>query len=246
MEHKFGRIYEPDSRNVLYQIAPFLSGEIVSKTWDLNVWLDQGSEGACVGFGFAHELNADPSKVMCSAFCAFDIYYAAQRIDPWPGGSYPGATPFYEGTSVLAGAKIVRDWGHYSEFRWAFTENEVARAVSQLGPVVIGVNWYQGMLDTDANGYIAPTGSVQGGHCVVVIGIDVEEDCYIIHNSWGQGWGENGRAKIKRSDMALLLDDDGEALIPVRTVVTDPVNPEPVRCGFFCKIWRTIKALFGF
>ncbi|MDD5706625.1 MAG: hypothetical protein PHR35_11940 [Kiritimatiellae bacterium] len=76
--------------------------------WACNAWLDQGSEGACVGFGLAHELAAEPAVCKVSArFARERIYWEAQRRDGFAGGDYPGAKPKVPGTSVLAGLS----WG---------------------------------------------------------------------------------------------------------------------------------------
>jgi hypothetical protein len=63
--------------------------------------LDQGKEGACVGFAWSHELAAYPVRVeVDDEFARSKIYAEAQKIDEWPGEAY-------HGTSVLAGAKVV-------------------------------------------------------------------------------------------------------------------------------------------
>jgi hypothetical protein len=61
---------------------------------------DQGSEGACVGFGVARML----SHLNRKRYDARDIYRRAQRIDEWPGEAYSG-------TSVRAGLDVVREEG---------------------------------------------------------------------------------------------------------------------------------------
>lgn len=66
------------------------------------------------------------------------LYHMAQMIDEWPGGSYVGASPAYEGTSVRAALEVVRQQGlvNYradrpsldegiSEYRWARDYNDV-------------------------------------------------------------------------------------------------------------------------
>jgi hypothetical protein len=188
-----------------------------SYTWSCGKHLDQGSEGSCVGHGFAHELIARPSVVdgIDSNFAVQKIYWEAQKIDQWAGGSYPGARPQYEGTSVLAGAKVVQKLGYVKEYRWAFGLDDLIMAVGYKGPAVIGVNWYQDMRDTDADGYISPTGDFLGGHCVLVKGVNVRDEYFTIHNSWGEDWGFKGDCKITFSDMHYLLNQDGEACIPL-------------------------------
>jgi hypothetical protein len=207
-----------------------------SYTWSCSKHLDQGNEGACVGFGWTHELIARPSVVtgLDATFAREKVYFEAQKIDEWPGGAYPGAYPKYEGTSVLSGAKVVKQLGYIKEYRWAFGLDDLILAVGYKGPAVIGVNWYDGMFDTDQNGYIYPTGQVSGGHCLLVKGVNVTGRYFMLHNSWGPSWGVNGDAKITFNGMDLLLRQGGEACIPVTRSGT----------GFLTNIFDSLKDLF--
>lgn len=178
--------------------------------------LDQGSEGACVGFGVTNELRFNPVAVrgLDDVFARERIYWVAQRdYDAWTGGAYPGAKPFYEGTSVLAGLKAAQAAGYVSEYRWAFGEADLALATSYIGPCVLGLKWWTGMFGPDRHGFLRPTGQVEGGHCVLCIGLNMRSGYYTIYNSWGPDWGRKGKAKISRVDMAALLADEGEAAI---------------------------------
>lgn len=264
-QRKFDRVPSRDPRNRLHPVSLLWTVEyegarieeeppIVTQYWEDYAYLDQGPDGACVGFGFSGELASTPEVVNgITNATAKALYLAAQKVDEWPGESY-------EGTSVLAGAKVVQSQGYYTGYYWAFDEHDVAITVSNYGPVVIGVNWYSGMMDPDSNGYLHPTGSVVGGHCVVVIGINVEKGYYVIRNSWGSSWGDNGEAKLIRSDMARLMSEQGDVCKPVRVhtdpdpdpVDPEPINPEPVnpepinpepippkpnkKCDFWCKL----------
>jgi hypothetical protein len=185
-----------------------------SYTWRCNKALDQGPDGACVGFGVAHELIARPAEVLSidGRYAKEQLYWEAQKIDPWSGGSYPGANPFYEGTSVLAGAKVAKRLGWIDSYRWAFGLEDLKLGVGYNGPAVIGVNWYDTMFYPDNKGYIRVNGSVAGGHCVLVNAINVKLQRFTIHNSWGAGWGMNGECYISFEDMGRLLREQGEAV----------------------------------
>lgn len=224
------RIRHVDLRSLNYLARDLLTGEQQreprSYTWSVDVWLDQGVEGACVGAGWAHELAARPGLVtgITMAWARERVYWEAQRIDEWPGGSYEGARPYYDGTSVLAGAKVVHAMGLIAEYRWALDVIELANAVSYTGPAVIGVDWYEGMLDTDQDGFIHPAGRWMGGHCLVALGVRVVRDAaggvdwlasnFVLHNSWGRSWGANGRARISFVEMALLVPG-GDFCVPI-------------------------------
>ncbi len=118
---------------------------------------------------------------------------------------------------MLAGAKVVQSMGFISEYRWAFGFEDLLAAVSWKGPVVIGVNWYEGMFDTDEKGLLHPTGRVMGGHCVEVDQVSVREETVGGPNSWGLNWGVKGRWKMTWTEFARLLNEDGEACVPIRT-----------------------------
>lgn len=158
-----------------YPISALFEAEqppLIDQQWPIGPRLDQGREGACVGFGWTAELMAEPAKVTgAGQETARPLYYELQRRDEFPGGEYPGASPKMGGTSVEVGAQLLTEVGHYSEYRWARTEEDIARAVGYVGPVVIGVNWHEGMRNPGSDGFIRPTGQIIGGHCVLIYGI---------------------------------------------------------------------------
>lgn len=204
--------FDPLSRN--YPIAPMRRSarKLRSYTWRCYDWFDQGREGACVAFGLGHELAARPSEVrgLDYNFLLKKIYWEAQKIDYWSGGSYPGASPRYEGTSVLAGVKVVKRLNYIKQYRWAFGLEEALYGIGHNGPAVIGVNWREGMLNTDSSGYIRNTGRSVGGHCVLVYQVDMRNRRVTIRNSWGKGWGRNGNCYVTFKDFEAMLQDRGE------------------------------------
>lgn len=204
--------------------------------------LDQGQEGACVEFAWVHEFLATPSAVDLAIgqeiTSKHAIYWPAQRDDYWPGGSYPGASPFYEGTSVLAGAKRSVALGYITSYFWAFGIQEAIMAIGRRGPVVLGVDWFTGMFQPNAEGWIRATGTVAGGHAILAKGIrlvwlpgtlavhkygpdwfkhlDLDKSYVLLHNSWGPGWSVlGGDCKISVRDLDLLLQRNGEVCVPV-------------------------------
>lgn len=217
---RLDRLVQFDERSRAFPVTAALGEDrpVITKLWTIphgSPVLDQGAEGACAGFGITNELRFNPVPVrgLDETFARERVYYEAQKIDPWAGGSYPGASPWYEGTSVLAAVKVAATLNFYTEYRWAFNETDMARSVSYLGPVIIGVPWYEGMFSPDATGYLRPTGALVGGHCTLVVGVSAVYGYYTIYNSWGPAWGNAGRARISRADMATLLAQQGEACV---------------------------------
>lgn len=212
---KLTRIKQFDENSRNFPIRALSVGKAPrSYTWRCNEWFDQGTEGACVGFSLGHELSARPAEVrgLTYDYLVKDVYHEAQKIDPWSGGSYPGASPFYEGTSVLAGVKVLHKRGFFGSYRWAFGINDLVMGLGYNGPAVLGINWYSGMYEPDNNGFIKPTGYVAGGHAILARAINVKKGYITLRNSWGKNWGINGDCYISIEDMDKLLRENGEAV----------------------------------
>lgn len=222
---RLARCVQFDERSRNYPIREILTAnqqKPVTKSWRCRGYFDQGQEGACVGFSMAHELVAEPVPVRLNRrrghAVARRIYHEAQRIDEWPGGAYEGADPFYEGTSVLAGIKVLKKKGHVTEYRWAFGLQDLILAVGHLGPAILGINWYEGMFDVHGCRFVHPFGELAGGHAILCRAVNVKRKLFVLHNSWGRSWGNRGTCLISWDDMDRLLHEDGEALIPLTRV----------------------------
>jgi hypothetical protein len=207
---KFDRRVSFDERSRDYPIRALVLGLAPrSYTWTCGVHLDQGSEGACAGFAVSQEAAARPVVVPgITDAVALAVYHRAQQLDEWPGENY-------EGTSVLGAIKAGTERGWYGEYRWAFGESDLALAVGWKGPAVLGINWYDGMMDPDSKGVLHVAGQMVGGHAILCNGYNVAKKLYRVHNSWGSSWGINGEAFISMADMARLLSEQGEACIPL-------------------------------
>lgn len=200
-----------------------------SFTWSVPAHLDQGQEGRCVEYAICHELIARPVKIPISVIedilAGKKIYWPAQMEDYWPGGSYPGADPIYEGTSVLSGMKVAAGMGFYVEYRWGLDAKDLALIVGYKGPAVLGINVYTGMFNTDQEGFVNVTGRIEGGHGILCNSVKIVrrgdgsidyDKCYFwLWNSWGPSWGQNGRCKVRWNDMERLISEQGEVALPV-------------------------------
>src|SRR5205823_4468271 len=93
-----------------------------------------------------------------------------------------------------------------------------------------GIDWYEGMFQPNSDGFIRPSGDKAGGHCILVKAVNVKAGYYVVHNSWGPNWGNKGDAKIKRTDMAKLIADNGECCI-----ITERSVPAPTKATVAAK-----------
>lgn len=184
-----------------------------SYTWNIYDVLDQGEEGACVGFGCTHELMARPAVVLgLTNSDGFRYYNMAKTLDAWEGENY-------DGTSVIAGAKAIRLAGFIKEFRWIFADpDEVIKTLGYFGPIILGVYWHQNMFDTNEEGMIYPTGPIIGGHCIIANGIMYNKSNPMkskikLQNSWGTDWGVGGSCYMYLDDLINLVRNDGEMCV---------------------------------
>jgi hypothetical protein len=213
-----------DERSKSYGIGPLIGTDRPKKRatfWQEGTVLDQGQEGACVGFGWLAELLAkpappdeQPSEELGNKIARF-YYHEAKKIDEWEGEDY-------EGTSVLAGAKVMHRYGFISEYRWCFDIDDIINVVVANGPVVIGIPWYESMYRTNRDGLCDVSGNIVGGHCITITGYDPAMafgrqtlEVFRWRNSWGTGYGKGGSGYIRVSDLRKLFAEGGEACVPV-------------------------------
>lgn len=204
---------EDDSRDKPLRAALELVG--ATKTRGMSFWysplprLDQGREGACVGFARTINYNASPGIHHLDNQYAHDLYKRAQELDEWEGTNY-------EGTSVRAGAKAAVEKGLISVYRFTQDVEEMLLWLLNHGPVTLGTNWYEGMFEAKKqNGYyIEPTGQIAGGHSYTLTEVRRLRDAkdYVgFQNSWGDDWGYHGKAKMTIDTLRHLVGEEDAA-----------------------------------
>jgi len=205
-----GRHIHFDERSKGYRVAR--SGlPLVSKLWDRQLpALDQGSLGSCTANGAAGLLATAPfakPRWRISEATALRIYRTDTKLDDIPG-QYP---PDDTGSTVLAAMKALVQLKYATSYHWCLSLDDALDTLSHVGPLEIGVRWYEGFDSPDAAGRVRIAGGIRGGHAFEVLGIDVEQKEVIAINSWGSGWGDNGRFRFSFDDFGSLLATDGEA-----------------------------------
>ncbi len=158
--------------------------------------LDQGQTNACTGFALAsvvYHLQATAKRKQMD-FCVspFMLYSMARRYDEFPGDADADTE------SSLRGA--MKGWYKHG---------------------VCHSGWDEGFSNTSHNkgGYwMIPSqkaGPSDGGHAFSIVGYN--QDGFIIHNSWGTGWGTKGRAVLPYEDW---LDNAMDCWVAQLGVVT--------------------------
>jgi len=200
--------FDPASLDYPIAAGPATPLPARGRLWQPGRILDQGREGACVGFGCAAEAAAEPVSVpRVTNAVARSWYRNAQRRDQWPGEAY-------DGTSVLAGCLEGRARGLYAGFRWAKRAEQLLAGIAadpeqDGGPALLGVQWTEGSYETDQLGVLRPSGDVVGGHCVCVLGVVVPADLTADDAAGVQL--RNDLEELELLDgVRAVLEDDGE------------------------------------
>jgi hypothetical protein len=214
LNNVLGRIYVPDNRDLNYLIEKKLTIKQTKKTsqyWENVWWGNQGDTPQCVGYAWAHWIEDGPVKHIGKkpVISPTLIYKEAQKIDEWPGENYAG-------TSVRAGAKYLKNTNKIESYLWTYNINTLINTVLNVGPVVVGTNWYYNMFFPDRKTAIIRIGGrLAGGHAYMINGIDINKKLFRIKNSWGQKWGASGHAYISFNDMEKLIKQNGEVCLAI-------------------------------
>lgn len=178
---------------------------------------DQGQLGSCTANAALGCLVTAPFAVPGVAFTEDDavaLYEAETKLDDSQiPGHYP---PDDTGSSgpwsmqALQQAGLIQTWRHTRS-------THTALQLLLDGPISIGVAWYQSMFTPDADNVLEvfTASGIAGGHQVCVTALDVERQCVLIRNSWGESWGVQGHAWLKWSDLDSLLAGGGDVVQPV-------------------------------
>lgn len=213
-----------DEKSKAYGVRKILDSYAIvdsEKEWSQGVQLDQGKEGACVGFAWTHYLISEPTpprrqpSVEGGTLLAMDVYRQAQEIDEWDGNT--------NGTSILAAAKILKKRGMVKEYRWCFSLEDIRDSIITLGPVTAGVQWNRYLSRPFTNGMVSVVGKFTGAHAILIdayyptkrIGSVIYKDVFRFKNSWGEKYGKQGSAYILGRDLQKLIDLKGEFCVGI-------------------------------
>ncbi|MGC8927295.1 MAG: C1 family peptidase [Myxococcota bacterium] len=125
--------------------------------------------------------TSDPSSTRCSKACA----------------DYRNKVKYYKIKDFIGVAQDV---------------NEIKAAVYQYGPVPVGMiacddyQYYNSGVYKHRSGSCSP----DSGHGVLVVGWDDYNNCFIVKNSGGRYWGENGYFRIDYSEVRDCYDSSRE------------------------------------
>ncbi|GAB4477396.1 MAG: hypothetical protein Kow0088_16240 [Anaerolineales bacterium] len=178
----------------------------------------------CDGGWFAHDYHIDeipPSESEAGAVLENAFPYQAKDLSCNGPYSHP-----YRALS----------WSYVNPSVYIPSVSEIKQAIYNYGPVAAAVcssvafDYYSGgVFSTDESAYC---GSSLVNHGIVLVGWDDTQGVWILRNSWGPYWGENGYMRIKYgiSNVGLganYLEYDSSTVPPTSIPTTPPPTPMP-------------------
>lgn len=98
----------------------------------------------------------------------------------------------------------IMEWGWVEQ-----TEEAIKRALIEHGPLIVCLYFGRDFYYYRGGVYEHRWGRIAGGHVVAMMGYDDNEQCWIVKNSWGREWGEDGWFRLSY-DANLFADWYGE------------------------------------
>jgi C1A family cysteine protease len=84
-----------------------------------------------------------------------------------------------------------------TEWGWVeHTPEAMKKALIEHGPLIVCMYFWRDFYYYRGGIYRHKWGRLAGGHVMAIVGYDDEQRCWIIKNSWGTGWGEDGWLRI--------------------------------------------------
>ncbi|HEY7036237.1 MAG TPA: C1 family peptidase [Thermomicrobiales bacterium] len=209
---------------------------------------DQGQCGSCVGFCSCSTIESAVRVKLQNPSYAIDLSEGflffcggASCANGWgltSGLDYAKSTGVVDeacmpyasstlnnGTDMNCGASRCSDWqnrltkiANYS----GYATMEARKNAVAAGPVLAGMAVFYDFFAYSSGVYVKSSNTTLAGyHCISVVGYDDNQQCWILKNSWGTGWGEAGFVKIRYNQAPLLLDSDWsfysvDVLIPLQ------------------------------
>jgi C1A family cysteine protease len=222
MERKLNyKFQKHDARDYKYSLSKktVLLPNSFSLNNKVKTILNQGDLGSCVSNSFAQVINMSTNSIWISRlmhyYCGraiegtsslddsgLDIRQAASIIakygacleSVWPYNIYN----FYKLPSLAAFQKSKL----FKSYKYSFVNQDINSLTTCLyntkNPIIFGIMVYSSFLTNS----VASTGMVpmpdttnetlEGGHCIIMIGYDNTKQLFTCVNSWGNGWGNKG------------------------------------------------------
>jgi len=164
---------------------------------------------------------------------------------PYDVNQLTGIEPLCDGacSDWMSRATTITGWSYIDpQATFYLPHPDAIKAVLVNKPVPCGMNIYEDFKNYVGGIYEPLTGQENlGGHFVCIVGYDDSQSCWIVKNSWGTHWGENGFFRISYNESTInaltlfgieALDlQYGDAVTTSTTTTTEPVTSTTTSIG---------------
>lgn len=102
---------------------------------------------------------------------------------------------------------------------------EAVKAALTKGPLVTTLDVYADFMAYGGGVYKKTSSDYLGGHAVAIVGYNDAERAWIIRNSWGVTWGENGFGRVSYDDTSGIGDETWLYQLPSMTGAVSVLQP---------------------
>jgi C1A family cysteine protease len=185
---------------------------------------DQGGCGSCWSFAMTGALESYVLRKRNTPGADLDlseqVYVSCSSVGSCKGGvllpvflKHEGlppesAYPYAAGNGSCANAKPGWEKQAYKIDGWGLVWPSLSRikaALAHYGPLPTSMQVYSDFLSYKSGIYSRVGGKRVGGHAVLLVGYNDDEEYFIVKNSWGPDWGENGFFRIDYSQMHSMV-----------------------------------------
>jgi C1A family cysteine protease len=127
-----------------------------------------------------------------------------------------------------ASAYKLKSWSWVTTASGQTPVDAVKAALVDNGPLVMTMNVYYDFFSYTGGVYSHVSGGFAGGHAILTVGYDDANQCFIVKNSWGAGWGESGFFRIAYSEITSDVEFGYETI----AYEGDDPPPPPPTCDY--------------
>jgi C1A family cysteine protease len=124
----------------------------------------------------------------------------------------------------------ISSWAHVTTT--SPTVSAIRDALASYGPLVTTMDVYSDFYSYSSGVYTHTSGTLEGGHAVLIVGYSDAGQYFIVKNSWGAGWGESGYFKIAYSELDTVVDFGDYTLRYTGSACSYSISPSSQSLGY--------------